>query len=67
MTTPDPPDPRRTEQLDAVAAAELLGWSPFKLYYYLSMGRVPGARQVDGVWQLDRVALLDARDRGLLP
>lgn len=62
MTRPLPPP----ETIGVAEAAQLLGWGPFKVYYYLSMGRIPGAREVNGEWFIDRAAMLAARDAGLL-
>ena len=54
------------EIIDVAEAIAVTGLSVFKIYYYLSMSRVPGAREVDGEWKIDKAKLLDAHRRGLL-
>lgn len=52
--------------LTVAEAAEVLGWLPFKVFYHLELGRIPGARRRSGVWSIDRRLLLEAIEAGRL-
>ena len=66
---PDKPAPAPSADdatITVAQAAEMLGWHPFKVFYHLELGRVPGARKRGGIWAIDRERLRAAIDSGEL-